>query len=86
MFAQEYGILAASAEDRPFVPISSVIICSRNTSSNVKEVVNIPEGMKLAFRKWDDGKGFGECGVLSLAAALEGTGVMRGSTSESVPT
>ena len=85
MFAQEYGILAASAEDRPFVPVSSVIICSRSTSPNVKEAEDIPEGIKLAFRKWDDGKGFGQCRVLSLATALEATGVMRGSASESDP-
>ena len=43
----------------------------------------IPEGMRRAFRKWDDGKGLGECRILPLAAALEATGVMRGSEQES---
>ncbi|KAF6238479.1 hypothetical protein HO173_003447 [Letharia columbiana] len=74
VFAQEYSILAASAEDRPFVPVSSVVICSRGGSPNVKEVEDIPEGMRRAFRKWDDGKGLGECRVLPLTAALEATG------------
>ena len=85
MFAQEYGILAASAEDRPFIPVTSVVICSRTRSANVKEVEGIPEGMRQAFRKWDDGKGLGECRVLPLAAALEATGVTRGSSSEYHP-
>lgn len=74
VFAQEYGILAASAEDRPFVPVSSVVICSRSGSPNVKEVESgVPEGMRRAFRKWDDGKGLGECRVLTLTAALGAT-------------
>lgn len=83
MFAQEYGILAASAEDRPFVPVSSVVICSRTRSANVEAVEAIPEGMRRAFRKWDDAKGLVECRILSLAAALKATGVMRGSEQES---
>ncbi|CAD6570913.1 MAG: hypothetical protein ASARMPRED_004070 [Alectoria sarmentosa] len=74
VFAQEYSILAASAEDRPFVPVSSVVICSRNGSPKVKEVEGIPEGMRRAFRKWDDGKGLGECRVLPMTAATEVTG------------
>ena len=73
VFAQEYGILAASAEDRPFVPVSSVVICSRSGSGSGNEVENIPEGMQRAFRKWD-GKNIAECRVLPLTAALEATG------------
>lgn len=41
-FAQEYGILAASLEDRPFVPVSTVVL------------EGAPRDMKAVFRKWDD--------------------------------
>ena len=77
MFAQEYSILAASAEDRPSVPVSSVVICSRSKSLGVKDRDSLPEGMRRAFRQWNDGKGLSECRVLPLAAALEATGVTR---------
>lgn len=40
VFAQEYGILAAGLEDRPFIPISTVVI------------EGIPRDMKSVFRKW----------------------------------
>lgn len=40
VFVQEYGILAAGMEDRPFVPISTVVI------------EGIPKDMKAVFRKW----------------------------------
>ena len=40
----------------------------------MKEVEGIPEGMRRAFRKWDDGKGLGECRVLPMTAATEVTG------------
>jgi hypothetical protein len=39
-FAQEYAILAAGMEDRPFVPISTVVL------------EGIPRDMKSVFRKW----------------------------------
>jgi len=42
LFAQEYGILAAGMEDRPFVPVSTVVI------------EGIPKDMKSVFRKWRD--------------------------------
>jgi hypothetical protein len=42
MFAQEYGILAAGMEDRPFVPVSTVVI------------EGVPRDMKSVFRKWRD--------------------------------
>jgi hypothetical protein len=42
-FAQEYAILAAGMEDRPFVPISTVVL------------EGIPRDMKSVFRKWTDG-------------------------------
>ncbi|KAK4155186.1 hypothetical protein C8A00DRAFT_13761 [Chaetomidium leptoderma] len=42
-FAQEYAILAAGMEDRPFVPISTVVL------------EGIPRDLKSVFRKWRDG-------------------------------
>jgi len=74
LFAQEYGILTASAEDRPFVPLGSVVVCSRNASG--AEVETVPEGMMRAFRKWD-GSGTKECKVMPLTAALEAMGETR---------
>lgn len=41
-FAQEYAILASSMEDRPFIPVSTVIL------------EGIPKDMKSVFRKWRD--------------------------------
>ncbi|MCJ1284867.1 hypothetical protein MMC26_004204 [Xylographa opegraphella] len=62
-FAQEYGILAASMEDRPFVPVSHVVLAGT------------PPGMQTAFRKWDDRRAITQDakGVLTvpLNAALE---------------
>ncbi|KAI1331235.1 hypothetical protein F5Y16DRAFT_395673 [Xylariaceae sp. FL0255] len=43
-FAQEYAILAAGMEDRPFVPISSVVL------------EGVPRDMKSVFRKWQDSR------------------------------
>jgi hypothetical protein len=43
-FAQEYAILAAGMEDRPFVPISTVVL------------EGIPRDMKSVFRKWQDSR------------------------------
>ena len=42
-FAQEYAILASGMEDRPFVPISTVVL------------EGIPRDLKSVFRKWHDG-------------------------------
>jgi len=44
MFAQEYGILAASMEDRPFVPVSTVVL------------QGVPRDFKAVFRKWEEAK------------------------------
>jgi len=41
-FAQEYSILAAGMEDRPHVPITTVVL------------EGIPRDMKSVFRKWRD--------------------------------
>ncbi|KAI2642754.1 hypothetical protein GGS21DRAFT_499433 [Xylaria nigripes] len=43
-FAQEYAILAAGMEDRPFVPVSTVVL------------EGIPRDMKSVFRKWQDSR------------------------------
>jgi len=42
IFAQEYGILAAGMEDRPYVPVTTVVL------------EGIPRDMKSVFRKWSD--------------------------------
>lgn len=42
LFAQEYGILASSMEDRPFVPVSTVVL------------EGVPRDLKFVFRKWRD--------------------------------
>ena len=41
-FAQEYAVLAASMEDRPFIPISTVVL------------EGVPRDTKRVFRKWTD--------------------------------
>lgn len=41
-FAQEYAILAAGMEDRPFVPVSTVVLGG------------IPRDLRSCFRKWRD--------------------------------
>ena len=41
-FAQEYSILAAGMEDRPFVPVASVVL------------EGVPRDLKRVFRKWSD--------------------------------
>lgn len=41
-FAQEYSILAAGMEDRPFVPVSTVVL------------EGVPRDLKHVFRKWQD--------------------------------
>jgi hypothetical protein len=43
-FAHEYGIFAASLEDRPFVPVGTVVM------------QGAPKDFKRSFRKWDDSK------------------------------
>ncbi|KAK4231549.1 hypothetical protein QBC38DRAFT_466034 [Podospora fimiseda] len=42
-FAQEYAILAAGMEDRPFVPVATVVL------------EGIPRDLKAVFRKWREG-------------------------------
>lgn len=74
LFAQEYGILAASAEDRPFVPQSYVVLAGKDRRGGSQ----IPEGIKRSFRKWHDSIGEGTCKILQLTAALEAMGASRG--------
>jgi hypothetical protein len=76
LFAQDYGILSASLEDRPFVPVSTVVL------------EGVPRDMKPCFRQWsDDAFGFrhtealmagkpkrgGSLRCVGLAAALAAT-------------
>ncbi|KAL8804881.1 MAG: hypothetical protein Q9182_002283 [Xanthomendoza sp. 2 TL-2023] len=72
LFAQEYAILAASAreDNRPLFPVSSVVLLGVGREA-------VPEGMRMAFRKWEGGKVRG-CRVLDLQAAIEGATAMRG--------
>lgn len=42
MFAQDYGILAVSEEDRPFMPVTTIVL------------EGVPRDMKAVFRFWDD--------------------------------
>jgi hypothetical protein len=42
MFAQAYGMLAVSEEDRPFMPVTTVVL------------EGVPRDMKVLFRHWDD--------------------------------
>lgn len=41
-FAHEYAILSASMEDRPFVPVCSVVL------------EGVPRDLRSVFRKWDE--------------------------------
>lgn len=59
VFAHEYGILAASLEDRPFIPKSFVAIGG------------IPEQCRVAFRKWDSKIWQSTARILPLNAAIE---------------
>jgi hypothetical protein len=43
LFAQDYSILAVSEEDRPFVPVTTIVL------------EGVPRDMKAVFRSWDDG-------------------------------
>jgi hypothetical protein len=64
LFAQEYGILAASLQDRPFVPVSTVVL------------EGAPRDMRAVFRRWEERPGMERAGkkaslkVVGLAAAL----------------
>ncbi|KAF2124696.1 hypothetical protein P153DRAFT_125259 [Dothidotthia symphoricarpi CBS 119687] len=42
LFAQEYGMLAVSEEDRPFMPFTNVVL------------EGVPRDMKAIFRHWED--------------------------------
>ena len=56
LFAQDYGILAASMEDRPFVPVSTVVL------------EGAPRDMKACFRQWKDLEENGSRGTASNKA------------------
>lgn len=52
LFAEEYAILAASTEDRPFVPSCTVVFMPALSDDDYARAV--PEGVRWCFRKWDD--------------------------------
>lgn len=65
-FAQDYGILAASIEDRPFVPVSTVVL------------EGAPRDMKFCFRRWDAEKAVGGTEALMAGSAgLKRAGSLR---------
>ena len=73
LFAQEYAMLAVSEEDRPFMPVTTVVL------------EGVPRDMKALFRHWDDkripaaGLMSGKLGrgkslrIVGLEKAIEGT-------------
>jgi len=62
LFAQDYGILAASLEDRPFVPVSTVV------------VEGAPRDMKACFRRWVDRSAGVGVVVRDVGAEVKGKG------------
>lgn len=58
VFAHEYGILAASLQDRPFIPKSFV------------SLGGVPDRCQSAFRKWDQLSLHAPC-VFPLDVAIE---------------
>ncbi|KAH9872492.1 hypothetical protein IAQ61_005328 [Plenodomus lingam] len=73
LFAQEYAMIAVSEEDRPFLPVTTVVL------------EGVPRDMKAVFRHWDDeripaaGLMRGKLGrgkslrIVGLERAIEGT-------------
>jgi hypothetical protein len=64
MFAQDYGILAASLEDRQSIPPCSITF------------YGVPSDFTPAFRKWEKNSGMGSgqqkaCQVITLNDAVE---------------
>lgn len=59
VFAHEYGILAASLQDRPFIPVGYV------------SIGGVPDSCTVAFRKWDPKLWPTTSYVLPLNAAIE---------------
>jgi hypothetical protein len=69
-FAQEYAILASSMEDRPFVPISTVVL------------EGIPRDLKSVFRKWRDAA---SPTIMHPPSNTQGSGLKRGRSLRVVP-
>lgn len=79
LFAQEYAILSASLEDRPFVPTCRLVFLpALNNDTNPQPV---PEGLRSAFRTWNpvslSPKGGDACTVLGVGETLAALGVVR---------
>jgi hypothetical protein len=64
-FAQDYGILAASTQDRPFVPVSTVVL------------EGAPRDMKFCFRGWDAERGVGGTEALMAGSKIRRVGSLR---------
>lgn len=62
-FAQEYAILASGIEDRPFIPVSTVVL------------EGVPRDLKSVFRKWREG--MGPTRVASAGGGLRRGGSLR---------
>jgi hypothetical protein len=74
LFAQDYGILAASAQDRPFVPVSTVVL------------EGAPRDLKAVFRRWSNpssAEGSGD-GSSSAEAKKKSGGLKRGGSLRTV--
>lgn len=59
VFAQEYGILAVSLQDRPFIPKTLV------------SIGGLPGSCRSVFRKWDKRSWQSPLRLLTLNAAIE---------------
>ena len=68
-FAQEYAILASGMADRPFVPISTVVL------------EGIPRDLRSVFRKWEDARS----PTVTAAVGGGGAGLKRGRSLRVVP-
>ena len=58
LFAQEYAILSASLDDRPFVPPCTVIFTPA-FPNDPRPRTTPPQGLRWGFRRWDDRDGEG---------------------------
>ena len=72
-FAQEYAILAASMEDRPHVPVSTVVL------------EGVPRDLKRVFRKWSDERSPTVMKDKGVGAPGSGAGLRRGRSLRVVP-
>jgi hypothetical protein len=75
LFTQDYGIQAATAEDRPFVPVTTVV------------VEGAPRDMRAVFRRWTSagGESAEESAPLQAERSVgKGKGLRRGPSMRTV--